>query len=96
MPRIKRVMSAREQQVRIKLAERGMTQMELCERIGCPYKYLWLMLTGNRSGERYWDAICRELGLPCTNDLDKGRSAWMARRRSGAAGRWSRWPRPRG
>lgn len=72
MPRIKRVMTMRERKVRMKLADRGMTQAELCERIGCPYKYFWAILTGARSGERYWDAICKELGLPCTDDLDKG------------------------
>ena len=72
MPRIRRVMGMRERHVRVKLAERGMSLGELCERVGCSPQYLWLMLTGARSGVKYWDAICRELGLPSTDDLDRG------------------------
>lgn len=72
MPRSKRAMTAWEQRVKVKLAERNMCVCELCERVGCSPQYLWLMLTGARSGAKYWDAICRELGLPCKADVDKG------------------------
>lgn len=46
------------------LIDRDMTQLELCRRIGCNENtYLIKIMTGQRSGEKYRDAIYRVLGV---------------------------------
>lgn len=49
--------------IRLKLIEKNMTQEELSARIGCSSKYLWLIISGQRSGRKYMDALKRELGI---------------------------------
>jgi transcriptional regulator with XRE-family HTH domain len=46
------------------LIDREMTQAELCRRIGCSEEtYLIKIMTGQRSGEKYHDAIRDVLGV---------------------------------
>lgn len=49
--------------IRLKLIEENITQEELCNRIGCSTKYLWLIMSGKRSGQKYLDALKKELGI---------------------------------
>ena len=49
--------------IRLKLIERNMTQNELSARIGCSTKYLWLIMSGERSGKKYLDALKKELEI---------------------------------
>lgn len=51
------------QAIRMKLAEKNMSQAELSERIGCNPKYLTLIMNGERSGAKYLAALERELGI---------------------------------
>ena len=46
------------------LIDKGMTQAELCRRIGCDEEtYLIKIMTGQRSGKKYQDAIREVLGV---------------------------------
>lgn len=51
------------QAIRLKLIERNMTQEELSAKIGCSTKYLWLIMSGERSGRKYLAALKKELGI---------------------------------
>lgn len=50
--------------IKKRLIDRGMTQIELCRRIGCNEDYMLKIMKGLRSGEKYADAIHQELGVP--------------------------------
>lgn len=49
--------------VRIRLIERNMTQKELAEKVGCSQRYIWLIINGYRTGDKYMDAIREELNI---------------------------------
>ena len=49
--------------IRLKLIEKNMTQDELSAKIGCSTKYLWLIMSGERSGRKYLEALKKELGI---------------------------------
>ena len=49
--------------IRMKLAEKNMTLNELSERIGCNPKYLGLIMSGDRSGQKYMERLKEELGI---------------------------------
>lgn len=49
--------------IRLKLIEENITQEEFCGRIGCSKKYLWLIMSGKRSGKKYLAALNKELGI---------------------------------
>lgn len=49
--------------VKRKLIEKDMTQVELAEMCKCSKQYLHKILTGERSGEKYLDAINTILGI---------------------------------
>lgn len=51
----------------MRLVEKGMTQTELAERLGCTKQYLYKILSGQRSGKKYVEMLRRELEL----DLDE-------------------------
>lgn len=51
----------------MRLIEKGMTQTELAERLGCTKQYLYKILSGQRSGKKYVETLCTELNL----DLDE-------------------------
>lgn len=46
-----------------RLIDRGMTQAELAEQLGCRPSYLCNILHGNRSGRRYWEKIASILDV---------------------------------
>ena len=51
--------------IKKRLIDREMTQGELCRRIGCSKEtYLIKIMRGQRSGEKYGEAIYRELDVP--------------------------------
>ena len=62
MPRCKHA-TALGRAIRLKLIERNMTQDELSAKIGCSTKYLWLIMSGERSGQKYMEALKKELGI---------------------------------
>ena len=62
MPKVKNITPI-GQAIRLKLAERNMTQAELAARIGCNPKYLALIMMGARSGRKYLPALREELGI---------------------------------
>lgn len=62
MPKCRNI-TAIGQAIRLKLIEKNMTQEELCTKIGCSTKYLWLIMSGERSGRRYLEALKKELGI---------------------------------
>lgn len=47
--------------VRKKLIDRNMTQVELASLLGCNKQYLYKILTGERSGKKYREEIIRIL-----------------------------------
>lgn len=49
--------------VKKKLVDKGMTQTELANAIGCSKQYLQKILTGMRSGEKYVEEICKILKI---------------------------------
>ena len=49
--------------VKIKLIELDMTQVELADMLGIGKQYLWKILSGERSGEKYIEDITKILGL---------------------------------
>lgn len=49
--------------IRLKLIEKNMTQDELSAKIGCSTKYLWLIMSGERSGRKYMAALKKEPGI---------------------------------
>lgn len=52
--------------IKKRLVDLEMPQTELGERIGCGRRYLIKIMTGERSGGKYMEALCNELGLPYT------------------------------
>jgi len=63
-------------QIKKRLVDLDMTQTELGNQVGCGRKYIVKILTGERSGERYMEELCRILGMPYTgcnpDDTAKG------------------------
>lgn len=53
-------------EVRKKLIDRDMTQVELAGLIGCNKQYLYSILIGERSGKKYMDEISKilEIDIP--------------------------------
>ena len=49
------------QNIRKKLIDRNMTQVELAALLGCNKQYLYKILTGERSGKKYRNEIIRIL-----------------------------------
>ena len=49
--------------VKKRLIDKDMTQAELAELIGCERQYLYKILVGERSGEKYKEAISMILGI---------------------------------
>ena len=49
--------------IRMELAARNMTVNELSEKIGCNPKYLGLIMSGERSGQKYLERLKEELGI---------------------------------
>ena len=49
--------------VALQLFMNGMTQADLAKKIGCSRQYLHKILCGERSGTKYTELICEELGL---------------------------------
>lgn len=60
---MKRQLTEFGMQVRIELVKRNMTQVELADLLGIKKQYLYKILTGERSGERYVEDIKRILEL---------------------------------
>lgn len=56
-------MSELGREIRVRLAEKNMSQSELSARIGCSPGYLTLIIRGDRSGTKYIEALKKELGL---------------------------------
>jgi transcriptional regulator with XRE-family HTH domain len=52
------------------LIEKGMTQIELAEKIGTSNKYLNLIIYGDRSGKKYLNKIAKVLEIEI-NDLKR-------------------------
>lgn len=50
-------------EVRKRLIDLDMSQVELGRRIGCSRHYVWRILTGDRTGDKYVDAIRRVLSM---------------------------------
>lgn len=50
-------------QVRKKLIDRNMTQVELAALLGCNKQYLHKILIGERSGKKYIEAIAKILDI---------------------------------
>jgi len=50
-------------EVKKKLIDKNMTQVELAELIGCKKQYLFKILTGERSGKKYIEAIASILEI---------------------------------
>lgn len=50
-------------QVRKKLIDRNMTQVELAALLGCNKQYLHKILVGERSGKKYIEAIAKILDI---------------------------------
>ncbi len=50
-------------EVRKKLIDKDMTQVELALLLGCNKQYLQKILTGERSGKKYIDEIMKILGI---------------------------------
>lgn len=49
--------------VKKRLIDLGMTQVELAEKVGITDKYLYKILHGNRSGDKYIEKIRSILGM---------------------------------
>ncbi len=49
--------------VRKKLIDRNMTQVELAALLGCSKQYVYKILTGKRSGQKYKEEIARILDI---------------------------------
>ncbi len=58
------------QTVALKLFMSGMTQADLAKKIGCSRQYLHKILSGERSGTKYTEMICSELGLEYSEGLN--------------------------
>lgn len=50
-------------EIKKKLVDKDMTQVELAEQIGVRNTYITKILTGERSGEKYLPEICVILGI---------------------------------
>lgn len=46
-----------------RLIDKGMTQVELAEQVGCGPQYLWRILYGVRSGKKYQEKISELLDI---------------------------------
>ena len=54
--------------IKKRLVDLDMTQTELGNQVGCGRKYIVKILTGERSGEKYMEELCRILGIPYTGN----------------------------
>lgn len=50
-------------EVRKRLIDKGMTQVELATLIGCKKQYVYKILCGERSGEKYIEEIAKILDI---------------------------------
>lgn len=50
-------------QIQKELVEKNMTQRELAKDVGCSYQYLYKILVGERSGDKYSEKIRQVLGI---------------------------------
>lgn len=50
-------------EIKKKLAERRMTQVELAEKLGIPTRYLYLIIQGTRLNSKYNERIAKYLGI---------------------------------
>lgn len=51
-------------EIKKRLIDMGLRQQDLAERIGCHPNYILQIMDGSRSGQKYLEAICRELDMP--------------------------------
>ena len=50
-------------EIKKKLIDKGMTQVQLADRLGIGKQYLTKIMNGSRSGAKYMDEICNMLNI---------------------------------
>lgn len=58
-----RKLKAYGKNVKKRLIDKDMTQVELAARLGCGKNYVNKIVSGERSGRKYWDEIARILDI---------------------------------